>query len=169
MSCTRNEWWQRTARKAPPARFPNGSTGTKPRSSIGCTSRCTPHWSRGCGRGWAASPSSRLSDIDDARQSLDFLEREELPLSGSRTGLLRPLPVLAALEVRVPKRPRAALRGASAVDRAVPRLRVEERAVSVGTLGQRDALVDQPRVILPHLVDRLTADLGHLGEFLFGD
>jgi hypothetical protein len=51
----------------------------------------------------------------------------------------------------------------------VSRLGVEERAVSIVAFDERDATADQPRMLRPHLFNRLAKDCSHLGEFLFGD
>src|SRR5271168_3286219 len=71
------------------------------------------------------------SDVDHARPSLDFFQRKEIAVAGARARFLSRFPRLAILEVGVPKRPRATLRGPRPVYGAVPRLRIKERAVAV--------------------------------------
>lgn len=90
-------------------------------------------------------------------------------MAGSGTGLLHLIPGVLAAQVPVPKGPSAALRRASFIDRASPRRRIEERAVSVGELGQGDLCSDEASMKNPDLADRLLSEFGDLGDFGFRD
>ena len=67
---------------------------------------------------------------------LDLLERVEFPLSSSGANLARFLPVLAFLEIRVPKGPGAALDRSRLINRALASPRVQQDAIPIGILDQ---------------------------------
>ncbi len=90
-------------------------------------------------------------------------------MARSGTGLLDLIPGVWAAQVPLPKGPSAALRRASLIDCASPGRGIEERAVSVGELGQGDFGSHKTRVNNPDLADRPLSELGDLGNLGLGD
>ena len=77
-------------------------------------------------------------------------------------------PGFRTFQVRVPEWPGTTLRRPYGIDRAAPRLPVEERAVAVSELAQSDPAAMQLRVVDSHFAKRQSAKFGNFTDLVVG-
>jgi hypothetical protein len=109
------------------------------------------------------------SNVDHACPTLNFCQGHEIAVTGTGTRFAHRVPGVATFEIRVPEWPCAALRWARRVHTAAPRLGIEKRTVAVFVFREGDPTFDDPRVLLPQLLDGQSAKLGDLHDFCFSD
>ena len=113
--------------------------------------------------GLANTAAVQRSDIYNSRLNLDLHQRNDLAAVRTGTNSGDRFPSLSAFEVRVPKRPSPTLSGSHRVDRALSSGSVEEGAVTVCELTQRDSSPHKLRVVDAELAN---ADASMIGDLL---
>lgn len=109
---------------------------------------------------------AELSHVDPLCSLFDLFKAEKRPVPCSRTGIADFFPRGRAFQVRIPERPGPTLDWPCLVDRAIPRLRVKKRAVSVRKLCQRNSAADDASVKQADFSDRLIEILGDFQQFI---
>jgi len=90
-------------------------------------------------------------------------------VAGARARLLHRRPGVFIFEIGIPEGPGSALRGPRVIDGALSRFGIEERAVAVLALRERNTFFHTPRIQSPHFVDRLVEDFRDLCQLVVGD
>jgi hypothetical protein len=96
------------------------------------------------GLAFILSPLVRTLNVTLSSELLDFFEGKEPPVIAARAACCHLGPSFSACKVRVPKRPRAALRRANGVNPALARLIVEKNAVAIGPFQQANSAGNLP-------------------------
>ena len=108
--------------------------------------------------------------MKDGRLCLDLLDRIKLAMPGPGTDFFDALPRFWRFDIRIPERPRAALRGANRIDRAPALFGMQEGAIAAaGEFLEADPIADPPCVLRANFFQRLSQELGDLDELFFVD